>query len=662
MDKYSLENKIEVIEKSTSLGELPLDAMPFAQSNEYYFVSYSHLDYKEVYCDILRLQELGINIWYDRGLPAGRDWEKTAHEAIVRHSCIGVIFYLSKNSLQSEAVGKEINLVKELGKDFLSINLPLDGTTSESASSMIEKISKTNAIKYDNIKLIKETFNDNIIYIDYFSTPKFKADKIKLMKRLDLLNYEVVETISKRFVENRYRKYDLLEYANKMPNYGDAYAKIVSVNDIDITEITIPKTVEINGVELKVREIGECAFANCKYLQTIEFPPITSIKIGEKAFYACSSLKVVNLMYADEVGEYAFAECDNLEEVHIGGKIADNVFYGDKKLKRVNIYNFANFIGSGNFVSGQIEEYNTEDALDFHFENNILSFYSNFGWNNASLAICGNAIDGKLDVPRYIDEINPGAFENYQDLESITFATTLKKIGKKAFYKCSNLKEFNFIKREKVYTAKSLIFDESSFAYCTGLKNITIPKQVSQIKQMAFLCCTNIQEVNFEEESILQIIDQQAFDRCTSLKKINIPDSVEHIEINAFAECNELVEVNFSENSNLEHIHAEAFVFCKKLHKVTLPNSLKRISERAFYGCDKLTEIKYLGTVEEFNNIEIVKETKGKKTISLLDADTLEENIKVVCLDGETVFKKNEDLQTRLYDSTNHAFKNRNII
>ena len=78
--------------------------------------------------------------------------------------------------------------------------------------------------------------------------------------------------------------------------------------------------------------------------------------------------------------------------------------------------------------------------------------------------------------------------------------------------------------------------------------------------------------------------------------------------------------------------------------------------------CDKLTEIKYLGTVEEFNNIEIVKETKGKKTISLLDADTQEENIKVICLDGEAVFKKNEDLQTRVYDSTNHAFKNRNII
>ena len=657
MEGYSLENKIELIEKSSSLGELPLDAMPFVQSNEYYFVSYSHLDYKEVYCDILRLQEQGINVWYDRGLPAGRDWEKTAHEAVVRHSCVGVIFYLSKNSLKSEAVAKEIKLVKELGKDFLSINLPIEGNKSESAGAMIEKIGKSNLPGESICELIKNTFNDNIIYIDYCADTSFKADKIRLMRRLDLLNYEVVNTINNDFAENRYRKYDLLEYADEKPNYGEPYAKIVSINDIDITEITIPKTVEIDGVELNVKEIGECAFANCKYLQSVEFPQMTSIKIGEKAFYACSSLKTANLMYADEVGEYAFAECDNLEEVHIGGSVSNNAFYKDKKLKRVYIYSFAKFIGSGNFVSGQIEEFNTKDSLDFHYENNILSYYSNFGWNNSSLAICGNAIDGKLDIPLYINEISPSAFEGYKELEIITFATTLKKISKKAFYKCDNLKEFNFVKREKVYTAKSLILDESCFAYCTGLKTVVIPKQVTEMKEMAFLCCSNIKEVNFEDESRLKLIDRQAFDRCISLEKINIPDSVEHIGINAFAECNSLLEVCFGENSNIEHIHAEAFAFCKRLNKVTLPPSLKKISERAFYGCDSLTELKYLGTVEQFNKIEMVKETEGKKTISLLDVDTVEERIIVKCFDGTVVFGKNEDLAARLYDTTNHISK-----
>lgn len=605
MSKFTFQNKIRAIENSSSLGELPLDAMPYAQSNEYYFVSYSHVDYKEVYCDILRLQELGINIWYDRGLPAGRDWEKTAHEAIVRHSCIGVIFYLSENSLMSKAVAREIKLVKELGKDYVSINLPFEGGSSISASAMLDKLCVNNKIDRESLKLVKSTFNENIIFIDYNASSEFKADKISLLKRQDLLNYEIVEKIKDDFTENRYRKYDLLEHQNERFNYGEPFARIVSINDIDITEITIPKMIELDGKEYPVREIGECAFANCKYLESVEFPPVSSLSISEKAFYACKSLKKVNLAYVDKVGEFAFTECDNLEEIIIGGKICNNAFWNDKKLKTVHFGPSVSFIGSGNFVSGQVENFDAEDCLDFQYENNVLSYYSNFGWNTSSLAICGNAESGELTIPIYIDEIAEGAFSNYKELEKITFQTTLDKIGKKAFYKCDNLNDFSFKNSEKAYVSKSLVFDESSFAYCTNLTNITIPRQTTEIKNMAFLCCTNIKDINFESDSNLKVIDRQAFDRCLSLEKLNIPDSVEIVGINAFAECNALEEVIFSENSNLREIHAEAFVFCKKLNKVVLPKSIKTISQRAFFGCDNLKELYFLGTVEEFEKIGI---------------------------------------------------------
>ena len=53
----------------------------------------------------------------------------------------------------------------------------------------------------------------------------------------------------------------------------------------------------------------------------------------------------------------------------------------------------------------------------------------------------------------------------------------------------------------------------------------------------------------------------------------------------------------------------------------------------------------------------MVKETEGKKTISLLDVDTVEERIIVNCFDGTVVFGKNEDLAARLYDTTNHISK-----
>ena len=657
MADYTLQEKINIIKNSASLGDLPVDAMPFTQSNEYYFVSYSHADYKEVYCDILRLQEQGINLWYDRGLPAGRDWEKTAYEAIIKYSCIGVIFYLSKNSLLSDAVSKEIDFVKNNGKDYMSINLPLEGEGVSSARAMLEKLDKEYKIDYQKIGVVNAAFGDKVIYLDYDAPAEFKADKIKLMRRPDLLSFEIVDVDKRDFAENTNRKYDVLEDANRKYVSHERYAKLMRVNNIDITEITIPDRVEIDGQQLRLREVGECAFANCQYLQKVDFPVLSSIHIDKRAFYGCRSLKSVNLLSIESIGELAFANCDALEEVAITGKIAKNAFLGCKNLKKVYVDSYLSSIGAGNLISGQIEEIDAKDALDFSYDRGIFSYYSSFGWNNTSIAICGNAINGEITMIEYIKEIQEEAFANYQDLQKLNLYSPLSKIGEKAFYKCKNLKEVNFLKKEKLYTAKSLDFGDSSFAYCTAIKNIIVPKQTERIGKMAFLCCKNLSELTFEENSKLKLIDRQAFDRCSSIKSLILPDSLESIGINAFAECSNLEEIVISQNSSLKEIHAEAFAFCKKLSKLTLPESVESISKRAFYGCSKLNNIFYRGTIEQFAKINITVETEGKKIISFLDADTPEEKIRVICLNGETYIDKNEGLSDRIQDTLGDSSK-----
>ena len=155
--------------------------------------------------------------------------------------------------------------------------------------------------------------------------------------------------------------------------------------------------------------------------------------------------------------------------------------------------------------------------------------------------------------------------------------------------------------------------------------------------------------------SKLKLIDRQAFDRCSSIKSLILPDSLESIGINAFAECGELEEIVLSQNSKLKEIHAEAFVFCKKLKNLTLPTSITSISKRAFFGCSKLKNIFYRGTIEQFKNINIVDEDEGKKIITRLDATTPEEEIRVICLNGETFLEKNESLSVRLKDTTYRA-------
>ena len=49
----SLQEKIDLILNSNSLNEVPREALPSSHKEEYYFVSYSHKDYKQVLKDIL---------------------------------------------------------------------------------------------------------------------------------------------------------------------------------------------------------------------------------------------------------------------------------------------------------------------------------------------------------------------------------------------------------------------------------------------------------------------------------------------------------------------------------------------------------------------------------------------------------------------------------
>ena len=103
--------KIRLIEESASFAQIPAEAMPASHKENYYFVSYSHKDYKEVLSDILRLEELGINIWYDNEMHIGENWREIAQMYISKFQCAGIIFYLTENSISSPACNEEVEYV-----------------------------------------------------------------------------------------------------------------------------------------------------------------------------------------------------------------------------------------------------------------------------------------------------------------------------------------------------------------------------------------------------------------------------------------------------------------------------------------------------------------------------------------------------------------------
>lgn len=98
----------------------------------YIFISYSHKDYKKVYCDLAQLYKSDIPFWYDSGLPAGKNWDDVVREKMTDPHCAGVIFYLSENLFLSRSIQTEILIAcgedgdpsaPKIKRDFFCVNL-----------------------------------------------------------------------------------------------------------------------------------------------------------------------------------------------------------------------------------------------------------------------------------------------------------------------------------------------------------------------------------------------------------------------------------------------------------------------------------------------------------------------------------------------------------
>lgn len=93
----------------------------------YVFISYSHKDYKKVFCELADLYESGVPFWYDDRLRAGTAWNEDARKHLESENCAGVIFFLSPDFFASEAIKEEIRMTlgegRQLPKDYFCVNL-----------------------------------------------------------------------------------------------------------------------------------------------------------------------------------------------------------------------------------------------------------------------------------------------------------------------------------------------------------------------------------------------------------------------------------------------------------------------------------------------------------------------------------------------------------
>ncbi len=87
----------------------------------YLFVCYAHEDSGVVFPELQWLREQGVNIWYDEGISAGKNWREAIGDALLGASHF--LSYISERSLKSDHCNREINLALDEGKEVVPVYL-----------------------------------------------------------------------------------------------------------------------------------------------------------------------------------------------------------------------------------------------------------------------------------------------------------------------------------------------------------------------------------------------------------------------------------------------------------------------------------------------------------------------------------------------------------
>ncbi len=141
--------------------------------------------------------------------------------------------------------------------------------------------------------------------------------------------------------------------------------------------------------------------------------------------------------------------------------------------------------------------------------------------------------DKNIEIPQTVNlrkvvSIDDKVFFDNDKIETVVCPEGLKKVGKKAFAECDNLKSVTF---NSDYT----YFEESTFEN-SSLKKAKLPKRLQKISKNMFKNCENLTDVSFPDD--LKIIDDGAFMGCRSLDSMVIGQSVFKIGVDAFSNCN----------------------------------------------------------------------------------------------------------------------------
>ena len=310
-------------------------------------------------------------------------------------------------------------------------------------------------------------------------------------------------------------------------NYSFYYAPIKS--------LSIPANVET---------IGTSAFYECRTLTSLTFVPDGKLRyIGSYAFQG-AQITSLSLPAALETIEYcAFAYCQSLSSIAIRNASTYNINYAAFE-GCGTIYEVYDLAGIGLTPGSGAWNGIARDALIVHTNasaeslrdvtvDGFLFKKSGSNWFLMGLEAGNKTTTLNLDSFTYNGSkvnsfvINKNAFVDKTDITDVTIGKAVTKIGEYAFYNCSSLKTLTFAQDSPLTEISN-----SAFGYCTSLKSVSIPKNVTTINSYAFNSCSALETVTLPES--LQNIYYSAFDNCYALYDVMNLSSTLQISAGSF--------------------------------------------------------------------------------------------------------------------------------